>query len=312
VNWPINPARTDFVTLRLFCEVAKAGSITAGAAACNLVLSAASRRLSDFEAAIGASLFERSSRGVSLTPIGHIAQQHALRLFQGFERLSAELQDHARDLKSHVRLWATMSALTEFLPARLASFLDRHPDIHVEVEEQLSGEIVHALIEGMADVGVFAEGTPAHGLEPRPFQSDTLVLVCAPGHPLARRRRVAFAECLEYDFVGLNRGSSLLELTSRAAESARKPLRLRIQVRSFDAMCQMIAANLGIGVLPLSVSRHHARSLRLHIITLSDAWANRQLLLATRADRALSPAGRLLSEHLHASDDSNTAASGKR
>ena len=300
MSLPINPARADFVTLRLFCAVAQAGSITGGAAACNLALSAASRRLAEFEAAIGFPLLQRSSKGVLLTPTGHLVLQHALRLFQGFERFSAEVQDHSRNLKSHVRLWATMSALTEFLPLPLASFLDKHPEIHVEVEEQLSGEIVHALVEGLADIGVFSEGPPSHGLDTHLFQSDTLVLACAPQHALARQRRMAFIDSLDYDFVGLNRGSSLLELTSRAAEAAGKPLRLRIQVRSFDAMCQMIAANLGVGVLPLSVSRHHAKSLRLHAIRLSDTWATRRLFLATRADSRLSPAAQLLSKHLQA------------
>ena len=82
---PINPARVDFVTLRLFCAVAQSGSITKGAEACHLALSAASRRLSDFEAATGSKLLERSSQGIALTPAGHVAMQHAMRLFQGFE-----------------------------------------------------------------------------------------------------------------------------------------------------------------------------------------------------------------------------------
>lgn len=294
----MNPARVDFVTLRLFCAVAQTGSITGGAAACHLAVSAASRRLSDFEETVGLQLLDRSSKGVTLTPAGHMAMQHALRLFQGFERFSAELQDHTRGLQGHVRLWANMSALTEFLPPHLAAFLEQHPRIHVEVEEQLSGDIVRALVQGLADIGVFAEGTPVHGLDVRPFQTDTLVLACARTHPLARRKRVAFSEALDHDFVGLNRGSSLLELTSRAAEEERRPLRLRIQVRSFDAMCQMIAANLGVGVLPLAVCRRQALALGLQVIALSDGWATRRLLVATRAGASLSSAARMFHEHL--------------
>src|SRR5690606_26461337 len=98
---------------------------------------------------------------------------------------------------------------------------------------QLSGDIVRALVDGVADVGVFAENTPTHGLDVAPFQRDELVLVCAPGHALAGSGRIAFRECLGYDIVGLNRGSSLLELTARAAEHTGLPMRLRVQVRSF-------------------------------------------------------------------------------
>ncbi|MDR3385043.1 LysR family transcriptional regulator [Cupriavidus basilensis] len=298
MTWPLNPARVDFVTLRLFCAVVQTGSITQGAAACHLALSAASRRLSDFEETTGFQLLERTSKGVTLTPVGHMAMQHAMRLFQGFERFSAELQDHSRGLLGHVRLWANMSALTEFLPARLATFLAQHAGVHVEVEEQLSGDIARALVDGLADIGVFSEGTPTDGLDISDFQTDTLVLLCSRRHPLARKRRVDFASCLEYDMVGLNRGSALLELTSRAAEQAGRPLRLRIQVRSFDAMCQMIAADLGVGVLPQAVCRAQAKALGLHMVGLSDDWASRRLLLATRSGVPLSTAARLLGEHL--------------
>ena len=298
---PINPARVDFVTLRLFCAVAQSGSITKGAEACHLALSAASRRLSDFEAATGSSLLERSAQGITLTPAGHVALQHALRLFQGFEQFSSELREYSAGVRGHVRLWANMSALTEFLPSALAGFLGAHPDIRIEVEEQLSGEIVRALIDGVADIGVFADNTPAHGLSTTLFQTDELVLLCARAHPLARHKRVDFKTCLMHDFVGLNRGSSLLELTSRAAEDAGMPMRLRVQVRSFDAMCHMIAANLGVGVVPLGACRAQVGMLRLKAIALKDAWAARRLLMAPRSNGTLSPAATLLIEHLHAS-----------
>src|SRR5258706_6219214 len=128
MDQPINPARVDFVTLRLFCAVARSGSMTKGAQACHLALSAASRRLSDLEEASGTRLLERSAQGVTLTPAGHVALQHALRLFQGFEQFSRELKDYSRGIRGHVRLWANMSALTEFLPEALATLLGGHPD----------------------------------------------------------------------------------------------------------------------------------------------------------------------------------------
>jgi DNA-binding transcriptional LysR family regulator len=294
----INPARIDFVSLRLFCAVVQSGSITKGAQRCHLALSAASRRLADLESAAGTQLLERSAQGVTLTPAGHVAMQHAVRLFQGFEQFSSELKDYSRGVKGHVRLWANMSALTEFLPSALATFLDRHSDIRIEVEEQLSGDIVRALVEGLADVGVFAENVATHGLEVTPFQADELVVLCARKHPLARLRRVNFSACLQHEFVGLNRGSSLLELTSRAAEESGEAMRLRVQVRSFDAMCHMIAANLGIGVVPLAACRAQVTNLGLKVVRLNDDWSIRRLLLAPRSGKELSAAAALLLDHL--------------
>ena len=224
--------------------------------------------------------------------------QHAVRLWQGFELFSNEMSEYSEGSRGHIRLWANMSALTEFLPDALARFMDVHPQIRVEVEEQLSGDIVRALLDGVADLGVFAEGTPSDGITVETFQTDQLVVVCSRSHPLAQRKRLAFADCLEHSFVGLNRGSSLLELTSRAAAEAGQTLRLRIQVRSFDAMCQMIAANLGIGVLPHATCAPLLRPRGLVALKLSDPWAQRRLLVGYSREKSLSPAAQLLLEHL--------------
>lgn len=294
----LNPARVDFVTLKLFCAIVQSGSITKGASTCNLALSAASRRISDFEETVGVPLLDRSVKGVTVTAAGHAVMQHALRLFQGFEQLSNELSEYSKGVKGHVRLWANMSALTEFLPSALASFLKAHPEIQVEVEEQLSGDIVRALIDGIADIGVFAEGPVTSGLDTQVMGRDQLVIACSKEHQLSKRKLISFEECLQYDFVGLNRGSSLLELTSRSAEKLGKQMRLRIQVRSYDAMCQMIAVNLGIGVLPYQACAAQIEAMGIKVIQLSDSWAKRNLLLAMKANTNQPPAGILLSKHL--------------
>lgn len=304
----LNPARVDFVTLKLFCAVAQTGSITRGAAQCHLALSAASRRLADFEQTTGASLLERSSQGVRLTPAGHLALQHASRLFQGFQIFGNELSDFAEGYRGHVRLWANMSALTEFLPNALADFMGRHPEIHVDIEEQLSSDITRALREGLADIGVFAEGTPADGLDARPYRIDQLVLVCRAEHPLAAHEAVEFGDCLRFAMVGLNRGSSLLELMNRMATEHNRRLRLRVQVRSFDAMCQMIAANLGVGILPEGACREALPARGLVARPLTDAWARRQLLVATNPDTPLSRPAQWLLQHLAGQDDTGSEA----
>jgi DNA-binding transcriptional LysR family regulator len=294
----INPARVDFVTLKLFCAIAQSGSITKGANECSLALSAASRRMSELEDTVGLMLLDRSAKGVTLTQAGHAVMQHALRLFQGFEQFSNELAEYTKGIKGHVRLWANMSSLTEFLPSALASFLKQHPEIQVEVEEQLSGDIVKALLDGIADIGVLADGAPTAGLHTSIIGHDELVIVCSKSHLIRNKKRIAFEECLSYDFVGLNRGSSLLELTSRQAEKLGKQMQLRIQVRSYDAMCQMIAVNLGIGVLPLQACAPQIKAMGLKAIPLEDTWAKRNLLLAMKIDGYQSPACTLLRDHL--------------
>ena len=294
----MNPARVDFVTLRLFCAVAQTGSITKGASRCHLALSAASRRLADFEDAAGSVLLERTAQGVRLTPAGHVAMQHAMRLSLGFDLFGGELAEYAQGFRGHVRLWANMSALTEFLPDVLGRFMVKHPEIKVDVEEQLSGDIARALVDGVADIGVFAEGTPVDGLTVRPFQTHELVLICAQDHELAGRASVSFRDGLAHPFVGLSRGSSLLALITDEAQAAGLPLRLRVQVSSFGAMCRMVGAGLGLGVLPRAACAPLLQPYALKALRLDEPWAERRLLAACGAERPLSAAATLLWESM--------------
>lgn len=290
----MNPARIDFVTLRLFCAVAQTGSITKGASRCHLALSAASRRLADFEESVGSTLLERSAQGIRLTPAGHVALQHAMRLSQGFDLFGGELAEYAQGYRGHVRLWANMSALTVVLPDVLARFKAAQPEIKVEVEEQLSGDIARAVREGWADIGVFAESTPADGLTTHPFQTDELVLICARDHPLASRKRIRFEETAPHPFVGLSRGSSLLAVVTEASQAAGLPLRLQVQVASFGAMCRMVGAGLGLGVLPRAACEPLLKPYALVAIRIDEAWAVRRLLAACSLERPLSPAAAVL------------------
>ena len=292
----INPARVDFVTLRLFCAVAQSGSITQGARHCHLALSAASRRLSDFEAAAGAQLLERSARGVVLTAAGRLALQHAARLFQGFELFSNELSEHASGARGHVRLWANMSALVQFLPATLADFMARSPGTRVEVEEQLSGDIARAVQDGLADLGICAAGVPARP-GPDAFRRDRLVVVALADHALAARDVTDFRRCLAYDFVGLNRGSSLLDTLARGAgrRPAAAPAHPGAQLRRHVRDDRRRAGHRRIAAGRL---RAAAGAVGLTALRLEESWAERQLLIAASAERPLSASAALLLRHL--------------
>jgi DNA-binding transcriptional LysR family regulator len=294
----MNLHRLDLVSLSLFNLVVRSGSISKGAEFAHLAIGAASKRISDLEAAVGAELLERHSRGVTLTLAGQALHRHAQRILADVDQLAAELSDHARGIVGIVRLWAITSAVTQFLPGDLAAFVAQHPGIRIELHEGDSRDVVLALLDGRADVGLFAERTPAPGLQAEHYRSDRLVLVVPAGHPLAARGHMPFADATEYDFVSLSQGTSLAQRLALETQQQGKSLRLRIHVRSFDAMCQMVAAGLGIAVLPDAAVQPHLRSMGLARIELDDAWVDRELLLAVRDLAALTRPARLLREHL--------------
>lgn len=297
-NLSMNLHRLDFVSLSLFTLVVRSGSISRGAELAHLAVGAASKRISDLEAAVGTPLLERHSRGISLTAAGDALQRHALRILSDVDALSADLSDYAGGVVGTVRLWANTSAITQFLPREIASFNAANPLIRIELEEQNSDQVALAVLNGRADFGILSDRMPIFGLQTMLYRRDRLVLVVPEGHPLCARSATAFDEALDYDFVSLSKQTSIAERLALATAAAGKALKLRIQVRSFDAMCQMVAAGLGIAVLPDAAVQPHLRSMGLKKIDLSEDWAQRELLICARDLGALPKPARLLVNHL--------------
>lgn len=299
----MNLHRIDLVSLSLFNLVARTGSISQGAELAMLAVGAASKRITDLEIAFGVPLLERHSRGVHLTPAGNALHQHVQRILADVDQMNADLSDHAKGLIGVVRLWANTSAITQFLPGDLAEFTRQHPDIRIELNEADSHDVVLAVLDGRADLGIFADRTPTLGLATMPYRQDRLVLVVPQKHPLAKRKRVAFADAVAYDFVSLTQATSLAQRLERESAQISQPLRIRIHVRSFDAMCQMVAAGLGIAVLPLVAAQPLVQALGLRKIELTDAWVDRALLLGARDLSVLTRPVRSLLDHLTLQQD---------
>ncbi|HVI32076.1 LysR substrate-binding domain-containing protein [Phenylobacterium sp.] len=292
--------RFDLTDLRLFCEVVDAGSITAGAEKSALALAAASTRIRGMELSLGASLLARSRQGVTPTPAGRLLLKHARAILAQSARMREDLGAFAGGVSGQVKVLANTNALTEFLPEALSSFLADHPHVSVDLEERLSDEIVGLIAEGVGDVGIVAGTVEVGALAAYPFRTDRFVVVTAKGHPLAARGRVAFAEVLEHDFVGLDRASSIQRfLTARSAREGR-PLRLRVQLRSFDAVCRLVECGVGVGIVPQTTASRAVKTTALEVVELTDDWAVRELNIVVRAMDELRPYARELVESLRA------------
>lgn len=274
--------RFDLIDLKLFLHVVEAGSITAGADRMHLAVAAASTRIRNMETELGTQLLNRERQGVQPTPAGRTLVHHARLLLQQAERMRGELGEYADGLKGHVRLLSNTNALTEFLPEPLSNFLASHRQVNIDLEERLSDEIVAAIADGKADIGIVAGTEDVTGLEVFAFRVDRFVLVCAPVHTLSTVPSIAFANVLDYDFVGLDRASSLQRFLSDKADRIGRRLKLRVQLRSFDAVCRLVECNVGIGIVPQTTAERSAKTMNLHRIALTDEWALRRLTICVR------------------------------
>lgn len=279
-----NLARFDLVSVRLAVACAQTGSLTAAARDSHLALAAASRRIRDLEDALGEALFERHPRGLLPTAAGRVFVKHGLSLLQTMEQLGGELADLRRGIARHIRLCASSAAISQFLPPLLARYSELHPQVHIDLEEQVSEAVAATLREGRADVAVFVEGPDTTGLDTRLFREDELVLILPAGHALAGSKKpLAFVDALDEEWISLTAGAAMLQKQQQAALAANRPLKLRMQVRSFDAVCHMVASGLGVAILPKAATLPMVKSMKLSWRPLADAWASRRLLTATMA-----------------------------
>lgn len=290
--------RFDLTDLRLFLHVVEAASITHGAGRANMALASASARIRGMEDMLGVALLERGRHGVRPTPAGRALAHHARLVLEQMERMKGELGEYARGLKGHVRLSCNTAALTEFLPEALAAYLAAHPNVDLDLEERPSYQIVQAVAEGFADIGIVADSVDSGDLETFAFRVDQLVLVVPRGHALARLHRIAFAEVAGHDFVGLSPGSALQDHLGQHATRAGHRLKLRVRLRGFEAVCRMVEHGVGLGIVPATAARRCRRTMAIRALPLTDAWALRNLTICMRRFEALPAHAQRLVEHL--------------
>ena len=289
--------RYDLPDLRLVAAIADSGSLTRAAEQVHLAPSSASHRLTQLEAALGVPLFIRHARGLTPTPAGESLLRHARQVFAQLEQMHADLAPYASGVHSQVTMFANTNAINCFLPEDLGGFLREHPQVRISLEEQPSPAIIQAVAAGQVEIGVVADEGDLAGLETRPYRSDRLVLIVPAGHPLADEQAVAFARVLAEPFVCLHAGSAIHTFMMNHAARLGGRLDVRIQVRSFNAVCRMVAAGVGIGMVPRSaVSSGMAE--RIVTVEITDDWAPRDLQLCVRSLAALSPAAGALFRHL--------------
>jgi DNA-binding transcriptional LysR family regulator len=290
--------RFDLVDLQLFIAVADARSITRGALRVHLALASASARIKGLEAALGVALLRRGRRGVELTAAGESLLDHARIIMHNVDAMRGDLTAFSRGMKATVRLLANTSGLSEYLPRALAAFLAGHPQLSVDVEERESTEIADAIATGAADLGLAAEHALPDSIERIPFSEDRLVVVTARHDELASRRQVDFREVVGRDFIGLTASSALhAHLAGHAARLGAR-LRFRARLNNFDAIGEMVAAGIGIAVMPEVAAKRCARTMPISRLRLRDPWANRKLAICARSFRALPRPAQQLVEHL--------------
>ncbi|VVP93621.1 HTH-type transcriptional regulator YofA [Pseudomonas fluorescens] len=293
--------RFDPTSLKLFIAACEQGSIARAAERENMVPSAVSKRIAELEEAVGTPLFYRHKKGIEATPAGQCLLEHARRVVDDLLLMSAEMSGFADGQRGHIRVGANRSSIIQFLPRDLRAFRDARPDIAIELQEQTSEEAVESVLGNQSDlaIGTDLSGAALRGLDVHDYHSDELVLVVPQGHPLAGKTAAAFSDSLSFSHIALHKDSPLYRMLDQAARHAKKTIKYEVHVKSFDAVCRMVQAGLGMAVIPRQAISH-AEGPDLIIVALTDSWATRRFHIVSRPAPYLSTVCKSFLEFLSA------------
>jgi DNA-binding transcriptional LysR family regulator len=290
--------QVDFVSLRLFIAVCEETTIAQAAEREAIVASAVSKRIADLEESIGTPLLLRHRSGVTPTPAGEALLQHARGILRGVEKMQGELSEFAVGIRGHIHIYASISAIVEFLPDDISEFLKQHDNIKIDLEERVSNQVIRTIEENSTAIGVCWDISDTRDLQVIPYKTDRLVAVVHQDHPLAQRETVSFEETLDFDHVGQQPDSMMNLFLRRIAAKLGKSFVNRIHVTTFEAACRIVNANLALSIIPAEAIQPYQLAVGLRAIPLSDPWAHRRFVICLRDYEALPLPSRLFVDFL--------------
>lgn len=239
----------DLAELQVFVTVATERSFSRAAARLHRTQPAVSQAVRRLEDELGERLFDRSAKDGKLTEAGRVLLDYAQRLMRLAEEADVAVRE-LRDLRrGRVLIGANEAAVHALLPV-VQRFRERHPGVQVDVRRIPSRQIGVEVLQRSLDFGVLSFAPPEAGLASVVIGDDELVMLVAPGHPLAARKEVTIAEFGRQTVIAHNEASPARERVLRLFEQRHAPLNIQIALPSLDGIKRAVEMGLGVALLP--------------------------------------------------------------
>jgi LysR family transcriptional regulator, transcriptional activator of the cysJI operon len=280
----------QFDQLRLFVDLVREQSFTRVALLHSITQPAVSLRIQKLEEDLGTQLLERTTRRVLVTEEGRIVYEYAQDMLGRADEVKTVLQSRRDRVVGTIRL-ATVHTIGLYeLPAMLKEFIRRHQEVQVRIDYRSSEQVMHAVLEGSADLGLVAYLEPHDGLTAIPFYEDELGVICSREHPLAGRQSVSLAELAGQPFVGFEADMPTRKAVDALIRGAGVSVDVRMQCDNIDILKRMVEVGLGISVVPLLSVREELRQGTLRALSFAEGPVRRPLAIIHRRAKMLSRA----------------------
>jgi DNA-binding transcriptional LysR family regulator len=297
--------------VRAFLAVARLGSFTRAAAELHASQPAITVQVREFEERIGLRLFDRNTRGVSVTRAGQELARRLERLQGEFDAVIAETREMAAGRRGVVRLACLQSVASTVLPPAIARFWQQHPLIRFSIKDVSGARTLDMVRDGVVDFGLVDMPSTEPALEFEPLLGARLHVVMPPGHPLHRVRRITLARIAQHPLILMDRETSARRLVDAAFAQAGCQPQCVGEVVALSSALAMVRFGAGITVLPVSA---HDGPLHTGVVVrpVHDYSATRWIGVVRRVGRSLPPPSEAFIATLRAQggDASRRAAAG--
>jgi DNA-binding transcriptional LysR family regulator len=280
-----------------FVAVAQHLSFTRAAREVHVVQSSLSTSVRQLERELGAVLFERTTRKVALTPAGRALLPVAQRILMGTRAARDSVAAVTGMLRGVVAVGTIQVLSWVDLPRALSRFHRGHPGVDITLREAPVNELLDALVAGDLDLAYIARDRSRlpDAVTVLATREEELVILAAPGHPLAGEHEVRLSDLQDEPFVDFQAGTGLQMVVERLCAEAGLQRRITLAVTQLDMLVSLVREGLGIAVVPAPV----ARSSDLAAIGIAPSAPHRTIALVSRAPAPTNPAARALLRDLH-------------
>jgi DNA-binding transcriptional LysR family regulator len=252
----------DLRQLEYFVAVAEERSFTRAAQRVHISQSGVSAQVRRLEQELGAELFDRSARTTTLTVAGRAALAHARAALAAVDAVGEAVGEVTDVIRGRLTVGMVVGCTVTPLFDALADFHRAHPGVEISLVEGDSETLAARVRAGTVDLALIGSaGPPPEGLESLTIISEPLVAVVPPGHPLARRRRVAPRDLAERPLICMPAGTGVRAVLDRTCAARGVRPVIAFQASAADAIAELAVRGLGVGVLSASMAARYAERL---------------------------------------------------
>ncbi|PWU15925.1 MAG: LysR family transcriptional regulator [Verrucomicrobia bacterium] len=277
-------------SLKVFCDLADAGSFTRAAEVNKVTQSAVSQQISALERFFKTLLIERSKKRFRLTREGQVLYDYSKKIIGDYNELTVKLQEIKDIVSGIIRVATIYSIGLHDLPPYLKKFLKSFPTVHVHVEYRRANQVYDDVIGNVVDLGLVAYPHRDQKLEICPLRRDPLVLICHPNHPFAKQKSLKLKALSGQKFIGFEPDIPTRKALDRILKEHAVGVEHVMEFDNIETVKRAVEIDAGVAIVPQGTVTQEVAKQTLAEVQLDDGPHYRPLAAIYKKSKVLSPA----------------------